>query len=124
MWLHVWTYAVITYMRLSCPLIDAAYERSTGLAASVALITYAGVAIPVEILSLTALKGRLLRATGISVILYLIVRAAMQLFADSLYPAPLAITTIALTPWLMCLAHVRYPLSTRKTAAALLGGIA
>src|SRR5690625_4930983 len=122
--LTVMTLAVIDSMRFSGPLIDAAFEQSTGLAASVALITYAGVAIPVAILALTALKGRLLRATGISVILYVIARAAMQLFADSLYPAALAVTTIALASWVLCVATVRYAFSTRKTVSALLGGIA
>src|SRR5690625_2764368 len=122
--LTVMTLAVIDSMRFSSPLIDTAFEQSTGLAASVALITYAGVAIPVAILALTALKGRLLRATGISVILYVIARAAMQLFADSLYPAALAVTTIALASWVLCVATVRYAFSTRKTVSALLGGIA
>src|SRR5690625_7328840 len=122
--LTVMTLAVIDSMRFSGPLIDTAFEQSTGLAASVALITYAGVAISVAILALTALRGRLLRATGISVILYVIARAAMQLFADSLYPAALAVTTIALASWVLCVATVPYAFSTRRTVSGLLGGIA
>src|SRR5690625_4440963 len=122
--LTVMILAVIDSMRFSSPLIDAAFERSTGLAASVSLITYAGVAIPVAILALTALKGQLLRATGISVILFVIARAAMQLFADSVYPAVLAVTTIALVSWVSCVATVRYAFSTWKTVSALLRGIA
>src|SRR5690625_3023596 len=120
--LTVMTLAVIDSMRLSGPLIDAAFERSTGLAASVALITYAGVAIPVAILALTALKGQLLRATGISVIFYVIARAAMQLFADSRYPTALAVTTIALASWVLSVATVPYACTTRTAGTALAGG--
>src|SRR5690625_106944 len=123
--LTVMTLAVIDSMRFSGPLIDAAFTESTALAATLALTTYAAaVVIPVAILALTGLRGRLLRATGISVILYVIARAAMQLFGDSLYPAALGVTTIALASWVLCLATVRYAFSARKTVSAILGGIA
>lgn len=118
------TLAVIDSARFSGPLIDAAFSQSTGTAVVAALATYAGVAVPVAFLALTALKGRLLRATGISVILYVIARAAMQLFGDSLYPAALGVTTIAVASWVLCLATVRYAFSSRKTVSALLGGAA
>lgn len=122
--LTVMTLAVIDSMRFSGPLIDAAFTESTALAATLALTTYAAAVVPVAILALTGLRGRLLRATGISVILYVIARAAMQLFGDSLYPAALGVTTIALASWVLCLATVRYAFSARKTVSAILGGIA
>ncbi|HLR55457.1 MAG TPA: endonuclease/exonuclease/phosphatase family protein [Actinomycetales bacterium] len=122
--LTVMTLAVIDSMRFSGPLIDAAFTESTALAATLALTTYAAVVVPVAILALTGLRGRLLRATGISVILYVIARAAMQLFGDSLYPAALGVTTISLASWVLCLATVRYAFSARKTVSAILGGIA
>ncbi len=122
--LTVMTLAVIDSMRFSGPLIDAAFTESTALAATLALTTYAAAVVPVAILALTGLRGRLLRVTGISVILYVIARAAMQLFGDSLYPAALGVTTIALASWVLCLATVRYAFSARKTVSAILGGIA
>src|SRR5690625_42670 len=122
--LTVMTLAVIDAARFSGPLIDAAFSQSTSAAVTAALVTYAGVAIPVAILAITSLKGRLLRATGISVILYVIARAAMQLFGDSLFPAALGVTTIAVSSWVLCLATVRYAFSARKTVSALLGGVA
>src|SRR5690625_3822607 len=121
--LAVMTLATIDSMRFSGPLIDAAFSQSTGTAVTVTLLTYAGVALPVALLAFTARGGRLLRAAGISVILYVIARAAMQLFAGTLYPAALGVTTIALASWVLTLATVRYAFSSRQTVSALLAGI-
>lgn len=122
--LAVMTLVVIDSARFSGPLIDVAFEQSTAQAATVAVLTYAAVALPVALLAVTALRGRLLRATGISVILYVIARGAMQLFVGSLYPAALVVTTIALASWVLCLAAVRYAFTAQQTVSALLAGVA
>jgi len=120
--LTVMTITVLEAMRFSGPLFSVAYEQASS--PIVASLAFLAAAIPAAVLALTAKAGRLLRAAGISVVLYVITHASLQLASGGLYPGGLLLITTALTSWVLCVATVRRAFDARTVVVTILFGTA